>query len=100
MPGFNFGSLLAGVVPGIEHGVERGVQYSADFARMFVYALGHAKPDELATLKAIAQQWISEATDESGKVRVDVVHAIEAGSDPFKKSRAMMQAAEAKYGKP
>jgi len=97
---FDFGSLLGGIVPGVEKGVERGLQYSADFARMLVFAVGHDKPDEVATLKAIAMQWLSEAADEAGVIRGDVVKTIEGGGDPFQKSRAMMQAAEAKYGKP
>lgn len=100
MAGFDFGSLLGNIVPGVEHGVERGLQYSADFARMLVYAVGHGNADEVATLKAIAQQWLTEATNEAGVIRGDVVKTLEGGGDPFKGSREMMQAAETKYGKP
>lgn len=101
MAGLNFGSLLGGVIPGVERGIEKGFQYSADFARMMVYAVGHANPDEVATLKAVAQQWLKEAGAEvTGIVSLDVIREIENGGDPFKVSRQMMQAAEAKYGKP
>lgn len=100
MAGIDFGSLLSGVVPGLEKGIVRGEQYAADFARMMVYAVGHAKPDEVATLKAVAQQWLKEAGAEvSGIVSLDVIREIESGGDPFKVSRQMMQAAETKYGK-
>lgn len=101
MAGFDIGGLLSGVVPGVEKGIARGEQYACDFAKMLIYAVGHAKPDEIATLKAVAQEWIKEAGAEvTGVVSMDVVRLLENGGDPFAGSRKMLQDAEAKFGKP
>lgn len=100
MAGFDLGSLLGGLVPSVGNGLKRGLQLFADVAKMLVFAVGHDKPDEVATMKAIAVQWLKEATDEAGNIRVDIIHALETGGDPFRGSRQMVEDAKAKYGVP
>jgi len=100
MAGFNLGSLLAGAVPSIGKGIQHGLQYGVDWVRYDLHALATGDKQAQEDLNAIKAEWLKEVADETGAVRGDVVRAIENGADPFQKSRKMLQAYEAKHGKP
>ena len=90
-------ALIGSIEPGIITGLERGLQYDIDWVKLEAKALLSGDTQMQKDVAAVKDKWLSEVSDGAGKVKKSIVKGLLDQHDPFKGSRAMMQALLVKY---
>ena len=89
------------LLDGFTNGLTRGIDYTARLLKFLHNARIAGNDAAMHDGFLVVEQWLKEATDESGQVKhnlgVEIASAALGGSDPFATSRKMEQDLFTKY---